>query len=389
VASISSRKNANGSVTHTVHFRIDGQSRKETFKDLIAAENFKAKEELLGGKEARAWLQRQAHRTGPSVTFAEWAERYLDPDTGLLTGIEPGTRDQYRRDTINALNPVLGDMPIDEIDKPAIGKWVTWQESQVAARGPHKGQPVSAKTVKNRHGLLSNILRAAVENGLRLDNPAYRTRLSAGLTDEAVFLSVTDYNALYEAIADRWKPLVAFLVGSQCRLSEALALTWGDINRDTDPPTVRIMKAWKRNPDGPAQIGTTKSKKGRRTVALWPALVTELGKPGRAKDLVFHNDDGTRIPARTFAGAWERAIRKSGLDQTPRIHDLRHTGVSWLIADGVPLPFIQQRVGHANITTTVQVYGHLLPDAHTRMADSLSHTLSRVVTDHKQIEDAR
>jgi hypothetical protein len=45
----------------------------------------------------------------------------------------------------------------------------------------------------------------------------------------------------------------------------------------------------------------------------------------------------------------------------------------------MPLPFIQERLGHENITTTVSVYGHLLPDAHTRMADSLRGSMSNVL----------
>ncbi|MCA0329475.1 MAG: tyrosine-type recombinase/integrase [Actinobacteria bacterium] len=45
------------------------------------------------------------------------------------------------------------------------------------------------------------------------------------------------------------------------------------------------------------------------------------------------------------------------------MHDLRHSHASWLIAAGVPLPVIQRRLGHESIQTTVDVYGHLAPDA--------------------------
>jgi integrase len=53
---------------------------------------------------------------------------------------------------------------------------------------------------------------------------------------------------------------------------------------------------------------------------------------------------------------------KSGLEIRPRIHDLRHTHVSWLIAQGVQLPAISRRLGHESITTTNDRYGHLLPE---------------------------
>jgi len=55
----------------------------------------------------------------------------------------------------------------------------------------------------------------------------------------------------------------------------------------------------------------------------------------------------------------ERA-RALGLEKDTRIHDLRHTHASWLIAAGRPLPSIQRRLGHESITTTVDTYGHLM-----------------------------
>ena len=50
---------------------------------------------------------------------------------------------------------------------------------------------------------------------------------------------------------------------------------------------------------------------------------------------------------------------KAGLTKSPRVHDLRHTCASWMIAAGVPLPIIQQHLGHESIQTTIGVYGHL------------------------------
>ncbi|MFD5790586.1 tyrosine-type recombinase/integrase [Streptomyces sp. NPDC127037] len=60
---------------------------------------------------------------------------------------------------------------------------------------------------------------------------------------------------------------------------------------------------------------------------------------------------------------WKSALdtaNTAGLTKRPRIHDLRHTHASWLIAGKVPLPVIQARLGHEPITTTVDRYGHLL-----------------------------
>jgi len=73
------------------------------------------------------------------------------------------------------------------------------------------------------------------------------------------------------------------------------------------------------------------------------------------------------------------ALREAGLTpigKRPRIHDLRHTHASWLIAAGVPLPYIQQRLGHENISTTVDLYGHMLPDMQNATAQAASQAMS-------------
>jgi len=61
---------------------------------------------------------------------------------------------------------------------------------------------------------------------------------------------------------------------------------------------------------------------------------------------------------------WRPALIRAEL-QGLRIHDLRHTHTAWLIAAGRPLPSIQWRLGHRSITTTIDRYGHLLPDVDT------------------------
>lgn len=372
MASVNPYKNPSGVVVWRVQFRVNGRGKQATFATAAEARRFGKFVDDAGGAAAIEALDNGAATPVPS--FEDWTLTFLDPQSGHLTGVDARTRDDYRRIAEQSLFPVLQHYPINMIDKTIVGKWVAWQENQSPYRYPNR--LVSAKTVKNHHGVLSTILRAAMEAGLRPDNPAYRARLTKGMrVVEPVFLSVDEYNRVYDAIKPRWQPLVAFLVGSQLRWSEAAALDWTDINRDTFPPTVRVTKAWKRRPDGPEVMGPPKSPKSRRTVSLWPALVEQLGAPGRG--FVFQNPDGGRVPTRTFANAWALAKRDSGISRNPRVHDLRHTGASWLIADGVPLPFIQARLGHESITTTVGVYGHLLPDAHTRMAESLSGIMTR------------
>jgi integrase len=141
------------------------------------------------------------------------------------------------------------------------------------------------------------------------------------------------------------------------RFSEVSALRPGDVDRVNG--TVRISRAWKVNPDGPVKwsLGRTKTDKSTRTIDVDPGLLAELDY---SHDWLFVNKFGG--PVRIYGwreNVWNSAVRKADLGVRPRVHDLRHTCASWMIARGVPLPVIQQHLGHESIETTVGIYGHL------------------------------
>jgi integrase len=378
VASVTPRVNAHGEVTsYRVQFRIDGKQVGESFKTVKAANDFAKLVDRVGGKDAREILKaRNEDHTTP--TFKEWVDRYLDPESGIVTGIQPATRANYRQIAYNSFIPRLGEYPIDAITKTDIGRWVAWQEQQPSGRNPE--MLIAAKTMRNYHALLSNIFRAAVEHKYRTDNPAKGVRVSEGLSREGVFLTPDEFARLHAEIPDYYKPLVTFLVATQARWSEATALTWADVHDETDPPTIRINKAWKKNPGGSPIIDVPKSKKARRTISVRADLIALLGPRGRADELVFKGAGaGNQVWYSAFQKVWRPAVQRADLGKTPNIHDLRHTGASWLIADGRPLPHIQRRLGHEKITTTVDIYGHLVPDEQEQMAEAIGRRLAGVV----------
>lgn len=109
------------------------------------------------------------------------------------------------------------------------------------------------------------------------------------------------------------------------------------------------------------------------------ALITRSA--GKAPDeLVFTAVSGGQLKNARFSGYyWRPAVERArtlGLEKDPRIHDLRHTHASWLIAAGRPLPSIQRRLGHESITTTVDTYGHLLVEVDEGDLVALSQALS-------------
>lgn len=387
MASVGVRTLSDGTIRWRVQERLDGRMMQATFEHQAGAERFKGLVERVGWVAAKAVVAAR-ERKSATPTLRDWTATYLDEASGLLTGVEEGTRSDYKTAAERSFLQVLGDMPVDTITKADVGRWVSWQEKQLSQG---RKVPVSMKTVQNYHSILSAVMRAAVEAKLRADNPAWKTRITRGTKREGVFLSVEEFATVLHFLPERWTPLVMFLAGTGCRWGEATALTWGDVNTSTTPATVRIEKAWKRAPKGKTVLKQPKSRRSLRTVSLTDDVVHALGDPGDSSALVFPNRLGRKMDHSSFRhNVWLPMIERAQnvalcaeegvvpLRRAPTIHDLRHSHASWLIAAGVPLPFVQARLGHESITTTVGTYGHLQPDAHIQMSDAIGRTLAGV-----------
>lgn len=365
MASIRSKQRKDGSKAYRVFFRYaDGTQTCYTFDTEAMAETFKAAVNQLGAEKAIALhkLEREQRTSGPALTVAEWIKHYIDH----LTGIDKRTRDDYRGYLRKDIGPVLGDIPLTELSRDDIGLWVQGMEQAGA----------SGKTIANKHGsLLSPALTAAVAAGHIPGNPAAGTRLPSTVRQEMVFLSHDEFNRLLEEIPEVWQPLTEFLVTSGARWSEATALYPSDVTRANH--TVRISRAWKRQP---YRIGTTKTKRSNRTINVPPHVLDKLDysgeylftNPGRGRRAV-----GGPVRAPNFrANVWWPAVARAKLEPRPRIHDLRHTCASWLIAAGTPLPVIQGHLGHESIKTTVDMYGHLDRRSFQAVADVMGKLLA-------------
>lgn len=372
-----------------VMFRLAGGVQKqESFDDERAARQFARQVDTHGAEAAlRVLIARRDADVG-MPTLAEFTARYLRADSGLLSGVQPGTRRSYVVAAERSFLSMLGELPVDAISKTDVGRWLDWQAAQPSLR--RTGRNTSPKTIKNYHSLLSQILAAAVEQKLRTDNPAYRTRITKGIREEKVFLSPDEFSTLLHFLPEQYERLVFILANTGLRWGEATALQWADLSLRADPPSIRVQRAWKKGPSGPV-LGPPKSSKSQRTVSLSPDAAASFGVPGDPTSFIFRTAQGGHIwPARFMQSAWNPAVHKAmdrelcaaeglvPLTRRPTPHDLRHSHASWLIARGAPLPYIQQRLGHESIQTTVDVYGHLVPDAQRQMADLVGATLQGV-----------
>jgi len=349
--SVRIRTRVDGSTYAQVRYRHDGRESSASFDDAAEAERFDKLVKQVGPDKALE-VARVSTASDLSMTVADWLKHHNDH----LTGVDPATISRYNSYADRDINPVLGEIPLRALTTDEIARWI----NQLA--GPD-GEPLSGKTIANKHGYLAGALNAASRRGLIGANPCDQTRLPRWDREEMVFLEPDEYAILKAAVPEYWQPLVEFLVTSGCRWSEATALRPGDVDRRGG--TVRITKAWKTGAGG-YRLGVPKTRKSVRTINIPTEVLDALDFSG---DWLFTNsgrgrrnpDGPVRIHSFT-PNVWTPAVdraKDAGLTKRPRIHDLRHTCASWLILGGRPLPAVQAQLGHESIKTTSDVYGHL------------------------------
>ena len=368
-----------GKVTYHVRIRAHGRQTSETFPTLSAANQFCKLVDAVGAEAAQAERARRDRLATDYVpTLAEWLPQHI----AQLTGVTDRTRLDYAAMAKRTFLPILGDLPLDAIDRAAVSKLI----NALDAKG------LSAKSIANAHGLLSAVMASAVMAEHVGTNPCHRMRLPKGREHERRderFLTHEEYHRLVAATPEAHRPLVVTMFGTGLRWSEVTALEVRDI-RPGNPPTLRVTKAWKSTPGRAREIGPPKSSKSRRTVMLpaqvMDALVPLLDRPGDA--LLFTAPRGGPI----YHGWWRErvwvpACIKAGLASPrvegvryhydgPRIHDARHTHASWLIEQGATLEMVQDQLGHESILTTRKVYGALQPAMRTAVADAATRALA-------------
>lgn len=405
-ATVSPRPRKDGSVAYDVRYRVEGKSRSVSFESDPgkipdkSAQKWARVVRSIGPEEAVKLLGRDL-RTG-LPTVAEYADHYI----ASKSGVEGKTLDHYRMFMRLHIGPTMGDLPLDAITKETVAGWINFQAEDGDA----------AKSIKNRHGFLSALFQSAVDDELITRNPCARSKLPESESGEMVFLSPDEFVTLLSFIPVRYQPLVQMLANTGMRWGEVTALKPGDFDlnavgpRGLPLPTVRVSRAWKSSMGRGWYLSAPKTKRSKRILTL-PEDMLPIVRPliESGTEFVFTNGRGGPIrqqnfwsqvwdPARRLAnglpafttsqldpskpwvarthGVWDRKPAETPLGKHPRIHDLRHSCASWLIADGIPLTVVQLQLGHESIKTTSDIYGHVTPGMMASAAHSLGRTLS-------------
>lgn len=361
--------NAAGKTTgYKVRFRhgvspTTGKPRQtsETFTLRRDAEQFAKWLDALGPQGALDQLyeaEQDAAVPTLDVLAGEWIA--LRPNT------TEGTRLNYERLWARTWGPLIGHVPANRLDDDHLARAVMTL-----------GRSYSRKSLENQRGLLSGVVGRAVRKGYLTENIARGMALPAGKHGkraEMRILTPDEFAAVERKLNSHYRTFVRTLYATGLRWGEAVALEV----RDWRKPNLHVERALKWSPDNKRPIGTTKTQSGVRVVEVTSELHDELDQAtaGRAGDqLLFTAPRGGPILHRTFwSRVWLPAV--ADLAPRPRIHDLRHSHASLLLARGIPIHVVSRRLGHSKIQVTVDTYGHLLPDAQALAARAASFEFS-------------
>jgi len=278
--------------------------------------------------------------------FESWAELYKS-DTSR-------THLEWIKITIKNTTKYLGTTPTVNIKR-----------SELQNMFNKMGEHYSFASLKKQRTIIGQAFRSAVIDEIITNNPVENLIIvgKGKKKPELKFLEEPDMLALINLIIsipanERLATDMIIYTATQtgARFAELSGLTWNDI---TDS-TLSITKSWD---EVSHEYKPTKTTSSNRVIDVSPNLLEELNKyrpKHKTTDFIFANDHGLPI---TNAGANKRlSSHLTAINSSKQItfHGLRHTHASWLLSQGIDIHYVSERLGHASITMTLEVYTHLL-----------------------------
>lgn len=359
---------------------------------------------------------------GRKISLKEFADRWLKEYAPQH--LEPGTIEKYQ-DELDKVLPALGHLKLSELRPHNLNSFFV-SLTKDGARKDGKPGGYSKGSIAKTRNVLSSVLRTAAEWELIEKNPLDKVRLNAEdaadkikfFTTEqaAIFLdyiekpykvktkghkrkddtgkeyTVGDYESTKD-IPEQIRVLFILAIYGGLRKGELLALEWSDIDFKAD--TVSITKAVSVVA-GQQITKAPKTKTSRRIVAI-PHFLTQrlqklrtervkyrlsLGDYWQGADWVFIQENGKQMSYSTpYSAFHDTLVRynadKAEADQLPLIpfHGLRHTSATLLIADRQDIRTVSSRLGHAQASTTMNIYAHALQETDRKAVNALENML--------------
>jgi integrase len=313
------------------------------------------------------------------LLLGEWLDIWLKDYK--KSSISPVTYYTYHLNVEHHIRPALGNVELQKVKPHHIQKLLNDMGKKTPKREAYN--PWTILKVKN---ILSGAFEQAIRNQMLLVNPV-RATVSPKM-EQAEIRILTRYEQaefLNACKGHRLEALYNLALATGMRRGEILALSWDSVNLDTKSITVKTSVSRVKDPDTKkTQIifNEPKTKAGRRSVPIVDSLIpiliahrerqdSEKAQAGAAwnpHNLVFCSNVGTILEPRRVCTTMDKITNSANLDHFT-FHALRHTFSTRMLEAGVPAKVVQEILGHADVTLTLNTYSHVLETtAHEQIA---------------------
>jgi integrase len=331
-------------------------------------------------KKASQQQEQGTLTVGPQHTVAQYLDYWLN---AYKQKIRPRSYERYEQIIRLHLVPILGKLKLDKLSPQHVQTLYTKKLEE----------GLSANTVLVIHGMLHKALKSAMRWGILAQNVCDRVDVPRKVPYEIQPLNLEQVQKFLDVVYGHPNEALFILaIATGMRRGEIAGLKWQDI--DWENATLHVQRSLTRVPTsmgGGYQEAEPKTEKSRRSIVLPDFALTALlkhrelhfdireraGELWQEHDYMFCTPTGEHIhPGHDILEELKKLLKKAGLPDI-RFHDLRHSAATMLLGMGIHPKIVQERLGHHDIGTTMNIYSHVLPNMQEEAMKRLNFMIGR------------
>lgn len=337
-------------------------------------------------KQATYEIDQGTYSAPTKLTVEEWLDIWVKD---YLEDVKSSTKYLYKRNVEQYIIPHLGAVKLEALTSPMVqalyNKLLKPENVDVKA--------LSAKSVRNVHGVLHKALQQAVQNGYLRVNPADACkppRVAKKEIHPLDEIQVSEFLIVIQGHIHEYLYKITLFTGM--REGEVLGLTWDCLDLERGTLLIKQQLCREKKKGGKYYFAPPKNNKNR-VLTLPPSVIQlfrlqklkqdsmrlEAGDCWEENNLVFSNQTGNFLSYRTVYDCFKRIMVKIG-SPTTRFHDLRHTYAVMAIKSGDDIKTVQENLGHATAAFTLDIYGHVTAQMRRNSADRMEQVIKSVST---------
>ncbi|MGO5050753.1 tyrosine-type recombinase/integrase [Dysosmobacter sp. Sow4_B12] len=337
-------------------------------------------------KQATYEIDQGTYLAPTKLTVEEWLDIWVKD---YLEDVKSSTKYLYMRNVEQYIIPHLGAVKLEALTSPMVqalyNKLLKPENVDVKA--------LSAKSIRNVHGVLHKALQQAVLNGYLRVNPSDACKPPRVVKKEIQPLNETQVSEFLVAIQGHTHEyLYKITLFTGMREGEVLGLTWDCLDLEHGTLLIKQQLRREQKKGGKYYFSPPKNNK-TRVLTLAPSVIQlfrlqklkqngmrlKAGDCWEENSLVFSNQTGGFLSYRTVYDCFKRIMVKIGSPST-RFHDLRHTYAVLAIKSGDDIKTVQENLGHATAAFTLDIYGHVTAQMRRNSADRMEQVIKSVST---------